>query len=119
MAKPILPQPTPNGQSPTEVIAEAVLTELTLPGSGHSIVDLQPTFERPYLSSRQALIIGSQACEYLLTGSPSIVTFDPVDLELALVLLRQMAATIGPVLSKVEGPVTGEFPSRPQEVNGE
>lgn len=46
----------------------------------------------PTLTARQALNVGALACEHLLSGTPAIHTFDPADLELAAILLRQLAA---------------------------
>jgi ATP-dependent Zn protease len=48
------------------------------------------------ITPKIALYLGARACEYLLTGQPAACTFDPADLDQALALLRQMAATIQP-----------------------
>lgn len=50
----------------------------------------------PTITPRAALTLAALACRHLLTGQPEICTFDTIDLELAIPLLEQMAATVGP-----------------------
>lgn len=78
-----------NITGPAETIAAAILKELET--DGHSIIELCPL---PHITPRQALYLGMMACNYLLTGSPAPETFDAADLEMAIPLLQQMAATI-------------------------
>lgn len=87
--------PSPkNGQlhitGPAAIVAEAILAELE--AGGHSVIELVPA--GPLFTPKAALTLAAQACEYLLTGQPEPQTFDPIDLELAIPLLQQMAATI-------------------------
>jgi hypothetical protein len=86
MTKQNIPQPAGNGQQ------------------SHNILSPIPRSEQ--LTPRAALTIGARAVEYLLTGEPHSVTFDPADLEQAAVLLRQMVETMRPVL-------TGNISSQP------
>lgn len=62
------------------------------------------------LAPKAALYLAALAVECLLTGELHPSSFDQADLEQAAVLLRQMAETIKPVPSCVEGTVkpTGE-----------
>ncbi|GIK42464.1 MAG: hypothetical protein BroJett011_62970 [Chloroflexota bacterium] len=78
MAKQNIPQPAGNGQQ------------------SHRRLEI-PTSER--LTPRAALHLAGRALEYLLTGQPHPATFEPDDVEQAILLLSQMAHTIQPVLT--------------------
>lgn len=74
-------------------LAALILAELGEP-SGRTTIELCAA-PAP-LTPKAALTLAMRACEYLLTGEPAPQTFDPEDLEQAIPLLQQMAATVKP-----------------------
>lgn len=51
----------------------------------------------PFMTTRQALVLARQVFSFMLYGTPALETFEPDQLETALVLVDHMLATLQPV----------------------